>query len=91
MVLTRRIEHPLDMTVQDQGLHCCLPPRDLVLGLRKLCDVFAGVLKGDEAATARQRYWIVEATFPPAISHRLRPAPLGGLRQWVYFGGIATK
>jgi len=44
---------------QDQGLHCCLPLRGLVLCLRKLGDVGAGVLERDEVATARQWYRIV--------------------------------
>jgi hypothetical protein len=37
--------------------------------LRKLRDVVAGIFKGDEPTTARQRDWIVEVTFPTAISH----------------------
>jgi hypothetical protein len=40
-----------------------------VLRLRKLGDVVAGVLQGDEVATARERYRIVKATLPLAISH----------------------
>jgi hypothetical protein len=40
---------------QDQGFHRRLPLRRRVRGLRKLGDVLAGVLKGDEVATARQR------------------------------------
>ncbi len=40
--------------------HGRLPFLGLVLGLRKLRNVIAGVPKGDEAATARQRYRIFE-------------------------------
>ena len=38
---------------QHQGLHCRLPFRRGVLDLRKLCDVVADVLKGDELAAVR--------------------------------------
>jgi len=31
-------------------------------------DVIAGILKGDELATARQRDWIVKALLPAAIA-----------------------
>jgi hypothetical protein len=44
-----------------------------MLCLRKLRDVGAGVPKGDEVATARQPYWIVEGSFP-APDHSFRPA-----------------
>ena len=54
---------------QDQGFHCCLPLRGLVLVLRELGDVVAGVLERDELATVRQRNRIVEPSFPAAISH----------------------
>ena len=67
MVLTRRIEHPLDMTVQDQGLHCCLPLRGLVLGLRKLGDVLASILERDKLATARKGNRFVEAPTPSFV------------------------
>jgi hypothetical protein len=40
-----------------------------VIGLRKLRDVIAGVLKGDELATARQRYRIIKGPFPATLSH----------------------
>ena len=46
----------------------CLPFLGLVLGLRKPGDVIAGFLKGNEAATTRQRYRIFETPFPAAIS-----------------------
>jgi len=41
-----------------------------MLGFRQFRDVIAGILKGDELATARQRYWIFEPPFPAAISQR---------------------
>jgi hypothetical protein len=34
----------------------------------------AGILKGEEIATARQRYWIFETSLPAAVSHRPRSA-----------------
>ena len=37
---------------QDHGFHCGLPFRRLVLGFGELCDVIAGVLKGNKLATA---------------------------------------
>jgi hypothetical protein len=52
---------------QDQGFHGGLPLCGLVLGLRKLRDV--PILKGDEIATARQRYWIIKGPFPATLSH----------------------
>jgi hypothetical protein len=39
-----------------------------VLGLRKLGYVIAGILKGEEIATARQRYWIIKGPFPATLS-----------------------
>jgi hypothetical protein len=51
-----------------------------VLGSRQLADVFAGILERDELATARQPYWNVEWSFPPAIRrtiHVLYLAPGG--------------
>jgi hypothetical protein len=54
---------------QDQRLHGRLPLCSLMLGFWQLRDVVAGIFKGDEVATARQRYWIVEGTFPAAASH----------------------
>ena len=38
---------------QDQRFHRRLPLWRLMLGLRKLCDVIAGILEGDELAAAR--------------------------------------
>jgi hypothetical protein len=54
---------------QDQGFHCSLPFRGRMLGLRKLRDVLAGILKGDELAPAWQRYWIIKSPLPAALSH----------------------
>jgi hypothetical protein len=45
---------------QDQRLHCCLPFRCLVLGLRKPRDVGACVLQRDELPAARQRNGIIK-------------------------------
>src|SRR6266403_5081818 len=56
---------------RDQRLHGRLPLVGLVLGLRKLGDVVAGVLESDELAPARQRYRIVETPFAhPRIVNR---------------------
>ena len=44
---------------QDQRFHCRLPLRRVVLSLRKLRDVFAGILQRDKLAAAGQRYWLV--------------------------------
>jgi hypothetical protein len=49
---------------QDQRLHGRLPFLGLVLGLRKLRDVPAGILEGDKLATARQRDRFFETPFP---------------------------
>ena len=49
---------PAERRDQDQGFPCRLPFRRRVLGLRKICNVIAGVLERDELATARQRYRI---------------------------------
>jgi hypothetical protein len=54
---------------QDQGFHCCLPFCSLVLGLRQLRDVVAGVLESDELASAGKRDRIFEKRFPAAIGH----------------------
>src|SRR5258708_7014786 len=67
---------------QDQGPHRCLPLRSLMLGLRKLGDVVAGILERDELATARQRYRFVEPSFPTAISHRRAAAFLPTREPW---------
>jgi hypothetical protein len=56
---------------QDQSLHRRLPLPGLVLGLRKLRDVFAGILERDEFAAAGQRDRIIE-----------RPVPSFVRRQW---------
>jgi len=52
---------------QDQRLHCCLPLRGLMLVFRKPRDEFAGVLEGDELATAGQRDRIVETPLPSIV------------------------
>jgi hypothetical protein len=44
----------------DQGFHCRLPLRSLVLGLRKLRDVIAGILERDKLTAARQRNRIIK-------------------------------
>jgi hypothetical protein len=53
---------------KDQGFHRGLPFLRVVLDLRKLGDVPAGVFGRDELATARQRYRIIKPTLPAAIS-----------------------
>jgi hypothetical protein len=60
---------PPDVATRIKGLHCRLPFCGLVFGPWQLRDVLAGILKGDEGATARQRYWIIERPFPTTLSH----------------------
>jgi hypothetical protein len=60
---------PPDVATRISASMAALPLRGLGLGLRKFRDVLAGVLKGDELATARQRYRLFEMSLPPAISH----------------------
>jgi hypothetical protein len=55
---------------QYQGFHRRLPFRRLVLGLRKLGDVVAGILQRDQRPAARQRNRFVEAAGP---GQSLRP------------------
>jgi hypothetical protein len=55
---------------QDQCLYGRLPFLGLVLRLGKARDVIGGVLKGDEAATTRQWYWIFETSLSITVSHR---------------------
>ena len=47
-------------------MHCRLPFGRLMLGLRKLGDVVAGILERDELASAGQRDWIVKRSLPAA-------------------------
>ena len=78
MGFSRRVEHALDVTVQRlheanprsivgppghqyQGFHRRLPFRR---SLRKLGDVVAGILQGDQRQAARQRNRFVEAAGP---------------------------
>jgi len=58
---------PPDVATRIKSLHGRLPLLGLVLGLRKLRDVIAGVLERDKLATPRQRYRLVKRSFPPAI------------------------
>ena len=48
----------------------CLPFRCLVLGFRKLRDVFAGILERDELAPAGQRDRTIEASRSALGRHR---------------------
>jgi hypothetical protein len=50
-----------------------------MLGLRKLRDVVAGILKGDQLAAAGQRDWILKGTLP-ALWRVHQPAPSIGSR-----------
>jgi hypothetical protein len=52
-----------------------LPLRGLVLGLRKLRDVVAGILERDELATAGQRNRIVKASLPTVVRQHQRAPP----------------
>jgi hypothetical protein len=49
---------------QDQRFDCGLPFLDLLLGLRQLLNIFAGVLESDKLAAAGQRYRIFERPVP---------------------------
>ena len=67
-------------TVEPRDKHqyfdCRLPFRRFVLGLRKLGDVGAGVLQGDEPLTVRQRDRVLERSFPaPWLTRRYRRPP----------------
>jgi hypothetical protein len=59
---------------QEQRLHRSLPFRRRVLGLRELCDVGAGVGKGDEGSAARQRDGFVKPSLPAAIANGASPS-----------------
>ena len=48
----RKYRRPARCRDQDQGLHCSLPLRGLMLGFRKLRRVGTGVLESDEPAPA---------------------------------------
>src|ERR1700730_17177790 len=54
---------------QDQRLHRCLPFRGLVLSLRKLGDVIAGIMQGDQLAATGQLDRFIEAPRPGHGSH----------------------
>jgi hypothetical protein len=45
-------------------------------GLGKRGDIIAGVFEGDKLAIPRQRYGIVEFSFPAGISHTSMPESL---------------
>jgi hypothetical protein len=63
---------------RNRAIHRSLPFPRLVFCLRQLRDVGAGILEGDEVATARQRYWIFKPWLPSAISHwraAITPSP----------------
>src|SRR5258706_4961316 len=70
----REHRRPARCRDQDQSLHCRLPLRGLVLGLRELDYVIASLLEGDKAPAARQRYRIFETSLPTMASHRHRSA-----------------
>jgi hypothetical protein len=53
----------------DQAADRGLPFLKILVGLGQLNDVGGGILERDELAAAGQRYWIVERSFPAAISH----------------------
>jgi hypothetical protein len=64
----REHRRPARRRHQDQRFHRGLSLRGLVLGLRKLRDVVASILKRDELPAAGQGNGIVEGTFPAALS-----------------------
>jgi len=51
-----------------------LPLREILFCLWKLLDIFVGVLKGDELATAGQRDRIVERAFPTPAANCASPS-----------------
>ena len=59
---------------QDQGFHCCLPLRGLMLCFRKFRDVIAGVLERDELASARQRNRVVKPPLLAPIANGASPS-----------------
>jgi hypothetical protein len=59
---------------QEQRFDRGLPLREILLRLRKLLDIFGGVLKGDELAPAGQRDRIVERTFPAPAANGASPS-----------------
>jgi hypothetical protein len=60
---------PVELDDQEQGFDRGLPLIELLLGLGKLLDIFRGALKGDELATKRQGYRILERPLP-ALCHQ---------------------
>jgi hypothetical protein len=58
----------------DQATDRGLPLVELLIGLRKLVDVNAGIQQGDELATARQRYRIVKRSFSSPLFYAERCA-----------------
>ncbi len=56
----RKHRRPARGRDRDQRFHCWLPLGGLMLGFRQFRDVIAGILKGDELATARQRYGFIK-------------------------------
>ncbi len=64
---------------QDQGLHCRLPLCGLVLGLRKLRDVSASILKGYELAAFWQRDRVIESPRPICLHGHQEPTSFMGV------------
>jgi hypothetical protein len=58
---------PIKIDDQEQGFDGGLPVLEQLLGLRKLRDVSAGILKGDELATAGKWNRIGERSFPARL------------------------
>src|SRR5258705_11551943 len=65
----RKQRWPARRRDQDQRFRCRLPLLGLVLGLRKLRDVPAGILERDELVPARQRDWVVKGSAPSPVRH----------------------
>ena len=55
---------PIEIDDQEQGFDRGLPFLDILVGLRKLRDISAGVLESDELAAAGQHDRIGERPFP---------------------------
>jgi hypothetical protein len=69
MPIRASIVGPPDFATRSSACIAACHLRRLVLGLRKLRDVFAGILERDERAAAGKRDRFVECSLPAAIRH----------------------
>ncbi len=69
---------PADRRDKDQGFHRRLPFLGLMLGLRQVRDVTAGILEGDKLATARERDGFFKLSLPtPAANDAIPSCRIG--------------